>query len=117
MCVQNTFSTSKVIKVFKRNLHQLLTFSVLSAENSAVALAVQVIGAEHRLTYKDAYRRSVATEEGYYGYLVVDCDIRNKFVEKYRLRNFFCTFNKKRNDLKSLTRDDLCLYQLHEKKK
>lgn len=93
-------------------MHQLMLFSVLSAESSVVSLATQVIGLENKAIFKDAYKRSIATESGYFGFLLVDFTIKNPLVQTYRMRNIFCSFAEKRTDLKSLLRPDICLYQL-----
>jgi hypothetical protein len=112
VAVQNAFSTSKVICVFKRNLHQLILFSVLSAESSVFALATQVIGQANKGVFKDAYHRAIVTPKGYYGYLLIDFFIHNPTVERFRMRNIYCSFKVPRPDLRSLFRPDVCLYEL-----
>jgi hypothetical protein len=110
--VQNAFSTSKVIRVLKRNLHQLILFSVLSAESSVFALATQVIGQANKAVFKEAYHRAIVTPKGYFGYLLIDFFINNPVVERFRMRNIFCSFPVQRHDLRSLFRPDVCLYEL-----
>jgi hypothetical protein len=113
MALQNPFSTAKVVRVFKRNLHQLLFFSVLSAESSVFALANQVIGQSNKTIFKDAYRRAIATPKGYFGYLLINFFVHNPIVQKFRMRNVYCSFPDSEPKFKSLFRSDVCLYELN----
>jgi hypothetical protein len=86
---------------------------VLSAESTVFALATQVIGANNKTIFKEAYRRAIATPKGYFGYLLIDFCVHNQFVQKFRMRNIYCSFPDTFPQYKALFRPDVCLYELN----
>lgn len=91
-----------------------IIFSVLSAEHSVYQLVSQFIGRENKDMFRKAYRKSIQLPAGFYGYIVVDFDLRNKFVNKYRLRNFLCSFKEEKlaKSMKALTRKDMWVEEI-----
>lgn len=131
--LQNAFVKSRVVRVLRSNLEQLLLFSVTSGQSSVYLLLSKLLGAENSKITRAAYHKAVRLSKGhYYGYLAIDFRTHSEVINKYRIRNFYASFKdsdravkkragtKQKKDKKtkkakrrnSLTRPDMYLHQL-----
>ena len=91
--LQNAFVKSRVIRVLRSNLEQLLLFSVTSGQSSVYLLLSKLLGSENSKITRAAYHRAVRLSKGhYYGYLAIDFRTHSEIINKYRIRNFFASF-------------------------
>lgn len=111
--IQSPFTKSNVIKILKKNLDQLLLFSVTSNVSSIYLLLTKLLTLENKTICREAYNKLIKLSNGlHHGYLLLDFRLNNPPIPTYRLRNFFISPTQKDKKFKAISRPDMWLYQI-----